>query len=273
MKTKTILLASAAWLLVACAEDVERPAQVYLERAQHAYSNKQYNNAKLQIDSIKTLHPKAFETRKQSQTLLLQVELAESIDNKTYTDSLLQDMRSRISTLIKPLYLDKDARYQEVGNYYAANHRIDKNTSRSYLRPQVDECGKHSITAFYRGKPITPQMVRFTASDGSFVEAKAVEEPYVSSDAIGRTERSDFVPTPMGAIATFVKLHRNERIKVELIGDNGKAAIPFDKNDATALINVYDLASALAAINELEAQQQELIRRIKFFETRLQEKE
>ena len=273
MKTKTIILATVAWLMAACAEDVERPAQDYLNRAQASYSSKQYHTAKLQIDSIKTLYPKAFETRKQAQALLLQVELSESVDNKAYTDSLLHNMRGRIAALTQPLYLDKDARYQDVGYYYAANHRIEKNTGRSYLRPQVDEQGKHSITAFYRGKAIAAHTVRFTASDGTYVEAKATDEPYVSSDATGRTERTDFAPSPMGTIASFVKLHRNERIKVELMGSNGKATIPFEKADATALINVYELAAAFAAINELEAQQQELTRRITFFERRLQEKE
>lgn len=270
MKTKTIILASVAWLMTACAEDVERPAQEYLNRAQVSYSSKQYHTAKLQIDSIKTMHPKAFETRKQAQTLLLQVELAESTDNKVYTDSLLQDMRDKVAPLAEKLYLDKDVRYQEVGNYYAASQRIEKNVGRSYLRPQVDERGRHSITVFNRGKAIAAHQLRFTAADGTFVEVAATEQPYVTSDATGRTERVDFVPNPIGAVGSFVKLHSNKKIKVELIGDKGKATIPFANNDAAAMINVYELATLLTAVGELEKQQQELERRIEFFTKRIQ---
>ncbi len=270
MKTKTIILASMAWLMAACAEDVERPAQDYLNRAQAAYSSKQYHTAKLQIDSIKMMHPKAFETRKQAQALLLQVELAESMDNKAYTDSLLQDLRHRIAPLTEKLYLDKDTRYQETGNYYAASHRIEKHIGRSYLRPQVDERGRHSITVFNRGKAIAAHLLRFTADDGTFVEVAATEQPYVTSDATGRTERVDFVPNPIGAVGSFVKLHGNKKIKVELIGDKGKATIPFANNDAAAMTDVYELATLLTAIGELEKQQQELERRIEFFTKRIQ---
>ena len=271
MKTKTILLASVACLMAACTEDVERPAQVYLARAQQSYANKQYHTAKLQIDSIKNLFPKAFETRKQSQTLLLQVELAESINDKSYTDSLLQDMRARINPLTEQLYLDKDARYQDVGSYYAPSHRVEKNVGRSYLRPQVDERGRHSITVFNRGKAIAAHLLRFTASDGTYVEVAVTDAPYVTSDAMGRTERVDFVPSPIGTVGSFVKLHSGERIKVELLGHDGKATLPFEKADAAAMITVYELSSVLTAVAELEKQQQELARRIEFFESRQQE--
>ena len=271
MKTKTILLASVACLMAACAEDVERPAQAYLARAQQSYANKQYHTAKLQIDSIKNLFPKAFETRKQSQTLLLQVELAESINDKSYTDSLLQDMRARINPLTEQLYLDKDARYQDVGSYYAPSHRVEKNVGRSYLRPQVDERGRHSITVFNRGKAIAAHLLRFTASDGTYVEVAVTDAPYVTSDATGRTERVDFVPSPMNSVGSFVKLHSGERIKVELLGHDGKATLPFEKADAAAMITVYELSSVLTAVAELEKQQQELARRIEFFESRQQE--
>lgn len=273
MKTKTILLASVACLMAACAEDVERLAQAYLARAQQSYANKQYHTAKLQIDSIKALYPKAFETRKQSQTLLLQVELAESVNDKSYTDSLLQDMHARISPLTEQLYLDKDARYQDVGSYYAANHRVEKNVGRSYLRPQVDERGHHSITVFNRGRAIAAHRLRFTAPDGTFVEVEATDAPYVTSDATGRTERVDFVPSPIGVVGSFVKSHSGERIKVELLGHDGKRTLPFDKTDVAAMIAVHDLSMVLVAVADLEKQQQELVRRIEFFNNRLQTNE
>ena len=264
MKTKTLILASLAWLFAACAEDVERPAQEYLARAQASYAHKQYHTAKLQLDSIKVLYPKAFDTRKQANALLLQVERSESEANKAFADSLLHDVSAKVAPLTAKLHLDKDPRYQEVGHYYAPAHRIENNVSRSYLRPQVDERGACSIVSFYRGKPIQAHTLRLTATDGTFVELKAAYEPYVSSDALGRTERTDFAATP--DVAHFVTQHTN--IKVTVIGDNGKAQIPFAKADAQALAQVADLAAALQASTTLQAQQQELTRRITFYEGR-----
>ena len=270
MKTKKLIFASLAWLLAACAEDVERPAQEYLTRAQDLYAHKQYHTAKLQLDSIKVLYPKAFDTRKQAQALLLQVELAESEAGKAYVDSLLHDVSAKVAPLTAKLYLDKDARYQEVGHYYAPSHRIENNVSRSYLRPQVDERGACSIVAFYRGKPIQAHTLRLTAADGTFMELKAAHESYVSSDVLGRTERTDFAVEPGSNVASFVAMQQGKTVKATLVGNAGTANIGFAKADAEALVTVCELADVLRAVGELQTQTQELERRIHFFTTRIE---
>ena len=266
MKTRNLLLALTAGLtLTNCAEDIEKLAKPYLDRAQESYANSQYPLAKLQIDSIKQLYPKAFETRAQAQVLLIEVELAEARASKLYTDSLLAMAQEKAATLATSLYLDKDAKYQDYGTYYAALHRVEKNVGKSYLRPQANEKdGTFTITAYYRGKPIGANTLHFSAPDGSYVELKPIAEPHMMSDATGRTERTDFAATP--DVAHFVAQHTS--IKATLIGNNGKAQMPFSKNDAKALTQVADLASALQSSTTLQAQQQELDRRIKFYEQR-----
>ena len=270
MKTKTLILASLAWLFAACAEDVERPAQEYFARAQASYAHKQYHTAKLQLDSIKVLYPKAFDTRKQANALLLQVERSESEANKAFADSLLHDVSAKVAPLTAKLHLDKDPRYQEVGHYYAPAHRIENNVSRSYLRPQVDERGACSIVSFYRGKPIQAHTLRLTATDGTFVELKAAYEPYVSSDALGRTERTDFPLAPDNTVATFVALQQGKSLKATLVGEAGTATVSFAKAEAQALITVSELGSVLRSVSDLQAQSQELERRIRFFTTRIE---
>ena len=266
MKIRNLLLVLATGLTLSnCAEDVEKLAQPYLTRAQQSLTNKQYALAKLQIDSIKQLYPKAFDTRAQAQALLIEVELAEANAGKHYTDSLLAEAQAKAEQLEATLYLDKDTRYQNYGTYYASRHRTEKNVGKSYLRPQTSEKdGTFTITAFHRGKPIGAHTLRFTAPDGSYIDLQPTSEPYVMSDATGRTERTDFAATP--DVIHFVAQHTT--CKVTLTGGNGKAQLPFAKADAQALVQVADLAAALQATYALQAQQQELIRRIDFYEKR-----
>ena len=266
MKIRNLMLALVAGLtLTNCAEDVEKLAQPYLNRAKQSYENQQYALAKLQLDSIKLLYPKAFETRAQANDLLIEVELSEARTSKYYTDSLLAENTVRAASLATALYLDKDAKYQDYGTYYAAQHRTEKNVGKSYLRPQASEQnGAFTITAYYRGKPMGAHTLRFTAPDGSYVELQPTAEPYVMSDASGRTERTDFAATP--DVAHFVAQHPSA--KVTLIGKDGKAQISFTKNDAQALAQVANLAATLQASSVLKAQQQELARRITFYEER-----
>ena len=266
MKIHNLILTFATSLVLTnCAEDIEKLAKPYLNRAQESYTNKQYVLAKLQIDSIKQLYPKAFETRTQAQTLLIEVELAEARTGKYYTDSLLAEAQVKASTLAATLYLDKDTKYQDYGSYYAARHRTEKNVGKSYLRPQASEKdGTFTITTFYRGKPIDAHTLRFTAPDGSYIELQPTEAPYVMSEATGRTERTDFAAAP--DVAHFVAQHTNT--KISIIGNSGKAQIPFAKADAEALAKVADLAASLQNTTALQTQQQELNRRITFYEGR-----
>lgn len=269
MKLRRIILASAAILTLAnCAEDVERLAKPYLDRAQESYANKQYALAKLQIDSIKQLYPKAFNTRAEAQALLLDVELAEACTSKLYTDSLLATTQVRTAELTKGLYLDKDINYQDIGTYYDSRHRIEQNIGKSYLRPQTDEQGRFAMVAFLHGRTLAAHSLRLSAPDGSFVEVRATSEPYVMTNAAGRTERADFVPDTCSHVVNFAALHTNEALQVTLMGKNGKQAIPFGKADAKALVQVGELAKLLMAIEELKHQQSEAERRILFFEQR-----
>ncbi|MBQ1177575.1 MAG: hypothetical protein IIX50_00855, partial [Bacteroidaceae bacterium] len=78
MRLRTLLIALATGLtLTSCVEDVEKQAKPYLLRARQSLDNQQYALAKLQLDSIKSLYPKAFETRKQAQDLFIEIQIAE----------------------------------------------------------------------------------------------------------------------------------------------------------------------------------------------------
>ena len=96
--------------------------------------------------------------------------------------------------------------------------------------------------------------------------ATAYRRALCNEDATGRTKRTDFAATPN--VTHFVAQHPSA--KVTLIGKDGKTQIPFAKTDARTLTQVADLAAALKAVSVLQAEQQELNRRITFYEGRQQ---
>ena len=55
------LVALFALLLAACDDGGEKKAQLHLQKAETALKQENFNEAKLQIDSIRILYPKAFE--------------------------------------------------------------------------------------------------------------------------------------------------------------------------------------------------------------------
>ena len=258
-----------AIMCVGCAEDVEKLAQPYLDRAEQSLAHEQYNLAKLQLDSIKELYPTAFEARAKAQTLLLNIDLTESQCALHYLDSLLALSQTMVEPLIPQFYLDKDPAYQEVGLYYASRYRTEKNVGRTYLRPQTDEKGNFALVVFYRGKALNPHTLRFTASDGTYTEVVSPQS-HAWTDASGRAERLDFSPNAESSVASFVELNGDKTIKVELIGDKGKSAISFAKADKQSLVEVANLATHLRNITDLGGKLQDTHRRIEFVQTRLQ---
>ena len=87
---KLIVLTCTLSLLTACGDSIEKKAGEKLAAARAAFERNDYNEAKLQIDSIKILYPKAFDTRKEGIKLMQQVELKEQQESLIYLDSMLQ---------------------------------------------------------------------------------------------------------------------------------------------------------------------------------------
>lgn len=164
---KVILLACLCCTLFSC-EDVEKKAGEKLQAAREAFELGNYNEAKILIDSIKMLYPKAFETRRAGIGLMQEVELKEQEKSLVYLDSMLQAKQKDFDAIKGKYTFEKDAEYQNIGNYLHPSQVIEKNLHRSFLRFQVDENGVMSMTSIYCGAHnIHHVAVKVTAPDGS----------------------------------------------------------------------------------------------------------
>ena len=76
---KVLALLALAVITVSCGENIEKLAGKHLDNAKEAFSIGKFNIAKQEIDSIRILYPKAFETRRQGIRLMQQVEEAEQM--------------------------------------------------------------------------------------------------------------------------------------------------------------------------------------------------
>ena len=83
------LVALFALLLAGCDDGGEKKAQENLRKAEAALEKENFNEAKLQIDSIRILYPKAFEARKQGVKLMQQVDFETSSRKLYHGDYLI----------------------------------------------------------------------------------------------------------------------------------------------------------------------------------------
>lgn len=268
---KVILLACLCCTLFSC-EDVEKKAAERVQAARTAYERGDYNEAKAQIDSIKTLYPKAFEARRQGLYLMQEVELKEQEISLAYLDSALQAQTQELESIKKQYTFEKDAEYQTIGLYLHPSQVIEKNLHRSYLRFQTDETGKMSMTSTYCGNSnIHHLSIKVVAPDGSFAETPAAKESYETTDLGEKIEKADFKLGEDGNVIGFISMNSDKNLKVIYQGERSytTSMLPADRQ---AAVSVYKLSKLLSSITEINKNREESQRKIKFIQQKMEER-
>lgn len=255
--------------LVACRQ-VERKASERLQQARAAYERGDYNEAKLQIDSIGILYPKAFGARREGIRLMQEVELKEQEHTLAYLDSLLDRRQQSLEAMRPAFVLEKDTAYQAVGHYLHPSQVIEKNLHRSYLRFQVDERGQMSMTSVYCGQtPIHHVAVKVSAPDGSFAETPASADCYETTGLGEHIEKADYKLGADGSVIGFVRLNKDKDIRVDYRGERAYATrmLPADRQAAAA---VYELSEVLGSITRIREEQEEANLKMAFIKSRME---
>lgn len=268
---KVILLACLCCTLFSC-EDVEKKAGEKLQAAREAFELGNYNEAKILIDSIKMLYPKAFETRRAGIGLMQEVELKEQEKSLVYLDSMLQAKQKDFDAIKGKYTFEKDAEYQNIGNYLHPSQVIEKNLHRSFLRFQVDENGVMSMTSIYCGAHnIHHVAVKVTAPDGSFAETPAAKDSYETTDLGEKIEKTDFKLGEDGNVMGFLYLNKDKNIKVNYQGER-PYSITMTAADRQALASIYELAQLLSSMTEIKKNMEEANLKIEFVKKKMEER-
>ena len=269
---KVTLLACLCCTLLSC-ENVEKKAGEKLQTARAAFERGDFSEAKMQIDSIKILYPKAFETRREGIGLMQQVELKEQEKTLVYLDSLLQQKQGELDALKGKFTLEKDAEYQQIGNYLHPSQVIEKNLHRSYLRFQVNETGQMSMTSIYCGPSNIHHVgVKVVAPDGSFAETPASKDGYETTDLGEKIEKADFKMGEDGNVIGFLYLNKDKNIKVNYQGERSYSTT-MSPADRQALAGIYELAQILSSITQIKKEMEEANLKVEFVKRKMQERE
>lgn len=265
------IAALVALALTACGDGGEKKAALRLDAAEKALAQGDYSEAKLQLDSIKVLYPKAFEARRKGISLMQKVELMEQEKSVVYLDSVLKVKQLEVDAKKKGLVLEKNAEYQTVGNYMHPSQTVEKNIRRTYLRAQVSETGTFALTSIYNGGAnIHHRSIRVSAPDGSFAETPASRDVYESNDMGVKSEKVDYRMGADGGVAAFIYLNKDQNLKLEFIGSR-KQVVSFPPADRKAFVQVYELAQTLASINQIKKELTEANLKIRFVKKKMEQ--
>lgn len=268
---KLIILFCGTLALTACGNGIEKKAGEKLALAKAAYERGNYDEAKTQLDSIKILYPKAFETRKAGQALMLDVEMKSQQRTLAYLDSALQAKQAAFDAIKDKYVLEKDAEYQQTGNYLWPTQTIEKNLNRSYLRFQVNELGIMSLTSIYCGSNnIHHTAVKVIAPDGTYAETPASKDSYETTVMNMKIEKADY-KLEEGGVIDFLSVNKDKNIKVEYLGDRiYKTTMPPADRQAAAAI--YELSQILSDIQYIKSEKDAANLKIEFIQKKKEQK-
>ena len=257
-------------MLASCGDGGEKEAQIRLQRAEAALLQENFSEAKLQIDSIKVLYPKAFEARKQGIKLMQQVDLKEQGKTLAYLDSMMQVKQAQLDSIKGNFVLEKDTAYQEIGNWFYPSQVVEKNVGRSFLRAQVNELGEMSLTSIYcAGGKLNHTSVKVSVGD-TFAETPMTKDSYTTTD-LGRTiEKADYKVGEDGGVAGFIVANADKNIQLTFIGDKTWRTA-MQKNDRKAFVELTELARILSGMEEIRKQQKEANLKIQFVTRKIEE--
>lgn len=268
---KIILPVLIVLALAACNNNGEKEAQQRLKSAQQALDKSNFSEAKLQIDSIKILYPKAFEARKQGIKLLQQVDLKEQQKGLLYLDSMLSVKQKELEAIKGSYVLEKNAEYQNVGNYFSPLQTVEKNINRSFLRAQTNEAGQMTLTSIYcGGSNIHHTAVKVTAPDGSFAQTPPSKDSYESTDLGVKTEKADYKLGADGHVIGFIDMNKDKALKAEYLGDR-KYTVQIPESDRKAIASVYELSRVLSGIEQIKKEMKEANLKIEFITRKMTE--
>ncbi|WP_373733527.1 hypothetical protein [Bacteroides heparinolyticus] len=269
---KGLLMMCLCCTLFSC-NDTEKKAEEKLQAARHAFEQGNYNEAKILIDSIKTLYPKAFDVRRAGIGLMQEIEMKEQERSLVYLDSMLQTKQQVFDAIKSKYVFEKDAEYQNIGHYLHPSQVIEKNLHRSFLRFQVDENGIMSMTSIYCGfRNIHHIAVKVIAPDGSFAETPASKDSYETTDLGEKIEKADYKMGEDGNVMGFLYLNKDKNIKIQYQGERPYSTA-MSPTDRQALADVYELAQLLSSISEIKKNMEEANLKIGFVKRKMEERE
>lgn len=270
MKKTGLSALLALTVLTGCGDGGEKQAQLHLRKAEAALQQENFSEAKLQIDSIKILYPKAFETRKQGIKLMQQVDLKEQRKTLAYLDSVMQVKQHQLDSIKGNFVLEKDTAYQEIGNYFYPTQTVEKSLGRSFLRGQVSELGEMSLTSIYcAGGKLHHTAVKVSVGD-TYAETPMSKDSYESVDLGKPIEKADYKLGEDGGVIGFVVANQDKNIQLTFIGDKTyKTAM--QKNDRKAIAELVNLARILSGMEEIRQQQKEANLKIQFVTRKMEE--
>lgn len=243
-------------LLSACSSKNNQEPQLWLDAARQHYNQKEYALATQAIDSLKVLHPKAFDQIKAALVLLDSVRKGENNQIIETCDSLISSFEPKIEQTKRMFVYQRDKEYQETGNYIPKESASDI-IQGTLLRSGVNDSGQLYIESVFVGGQKHNKM-RVSLKDGSFAETLPVTDDgfnYRFSNMGNSYEIIRFSGSAENKIGKFIFSNMDKPLTVILEG-SGKYSYNLSQATKSAISKSYQLSVMMIQLDSLKTEKE-----------------
>ncbi len=149
MKKYWIPLIISVIIVSACGLNQAELAKVKFNKAEQLFVKKKYNDAKLEIDSIKELFPEQIEYVTKSNNLLRKITIEEQQQSLIFLDSMLVIKETELKPLMKNFIISSDYGSEKI--LIHKRQKPENSYARIYLRAHLNLDGDFFISSRYTG--------------------------------------------------------------------------------------------------------------------------
>lgn len=173
-----------------CGRSDREMAQKLLDEARESAARSEYERARELIDSLRRTYPAEIEVRRDALAAEDSIELAAARKELAIIDSVLTFSRFELEDMKSQFVLEKDEKYQTVGNYVAKAYAGDKTKLSFFI--QVNEEGTMQLVTIDKARKYTVQEAAVNGRGGDAVlpesatsaDFEALNQSYALAKAI-----------------------------------------------------------------------------------------
>lgn len=249
---KNIVVISLA-IFFACGQK-DNGAASRLDAARKLYTEKQYQLAKQEIDSIKILHPKSYDEIRAGLAFLDTIRRAENAKIITECDSLITLYEPEIAKVKTAFSFQKNKEYQETGSYIPKESVSGGMISQTTLRSGVAEDGTLYIESVFVGPKQKHNRIKISTKDGSFAQSQPVTDDglnYRFSNMGKEYEVIRFVGASENGIGKFIYVNSQTPLTVTLDGQS-KYSYQISQSVKSAIGKSVQLSTIMLQMDSLK---------------------
>lgn len=252
MKQYFIYIAVLATALVVSCSNKHEAAQQRLVNARAFLAQHEFEKAKAELDSIQILDPKAFDQRHAAVPLLDSIRRAENYAKIMAVDMQLVELEPLVANLKADFVYQKDAKYQETGDYVPKSIAGSGVIAFTTLHAGVEESGRVYLESKYIGSQ-KHNKVKVTSGNLSAETLAINGDGYVHrfSDLGKNYEVIRIVGNYENGVAKFIAENAKSTIKVELQGAQS-TSYTLPNNIKNAISQSYNLSVQMLLLDSLK---------------------